>query len=328
MPLGLSKFKDSLKGEKSNGNGTAPDQQQENAAAAAAANLNGNGNGDSPDNNEALPTYAVTDPLPAAPEPIDGPTAEALSAAFSSLRLSDAPPAFPDTDSCLAHLKLLSTFHALKEDVGYTDGLFNLWDAKCELLDNREESLAKMREKRWVLFIARAVERFEDWWLNVLCYGEEARRLEGKEMVATSLKFMEFTKRGRVQKWTTSMLPPIGMGFLILKKINTLTPIDVLMVWHAFMLNPRNYLEDCVRFGLKDLWATGLPWPAVNAAIDTSFNYEVPDEGKKAWTAKTGRHWTNAQDSLVKNLQCPRCNQQLEIPWTTCSQGEKPSISE
>ncbi|KAH8774025.1 hypothetical protein BGZ57DRAFT_894252 [Hyaloscypha finlandica] len=305
MPLGLSKFKDSLKGEKLNGNGTSPDQQQENVApvpvaAAAAANINGNG--DSPDNNEALPTYA----------PIDGPTAEALSAAFSSLRLSDTPPAFPDTNTCLAHLKLLSAFHALKEDIGYTDGLFNLWDAKCELLGNRDESLAKMREKRWVLFIARAVERFEDWWLNVLCYGEEARRLEGKAMVATSLKFMEFTKRGRVQKWTTSMLPPI----------------DVLMVWHAFMLNPRNYLEDCVRFGLKDLWATGLPWPAVNAAIDTSFNYEVPDEGKKAWTAKTGRHWTNAQDSLVKNLQCPRCNQQLEIPWTTCSQGEKPSMSE
>jgi len=117
-------------------------------------------------------------------------------------------------------------------------------------------------------------------------------------------------------------------GTFILQKMNMLTPIDVLMVWHAFMLNPRNYLEDCVRFGLKDLWATGLPWPAVNAAIDTSFNYEVPDEGKKAWTAKTGRHWTNALDSLVKNLQCPRCNQQLEIPWTTCSQGEKPSMSE
>jgi hypothetical protein len=204
MPLGLGKFKDSLKGEKSNG--TSVTQQQENVAPVAAA---ANSNGDSSNNNEALPTYAVTDPLPA--QPVDGPTAEALSAAFSSLRLSDTPPDFPDTDTCLAHLKLLSTFHALKEDVGYTDGLFNLWDAKCELLDNRDEALVKMREKRWVLFIARAVERFEDWWLQVLCNNEEAGRLEGKEMRANVLKFMEFTKRGRVQKWTTSMLPPIGM---------------------------------------------------------------------------------------------------------------------
>jgi len=200
MPLGLGKLKDSLKGEVSNGTSVQP----ENVAPVAAA---ANGNGES-SNNEALPSYAVNDPLP---EPIDGPTAEALSAAFSSLRLSDNPAAFPDTDTCLAHLKLLSTFHVLKEDIGYTDGLFNLWDAKCELLDNRDESLAKMREKRWVLYIARAVERFETWWLNVLCNREVSKRLEGQEMRANVLKFMEFTKRGRVQKWSTSMLPPIGM---------------------------------------------------------------------------------------------------------------------
>ncbi len=71
-----------------------------------------------------------------------------------------------------------------------------------------------------------------------------------------------------------------------------------------------------------------MPWPAVNAAIDTSFNYEVPEEGKAAFSAKTGHHWNNADDSLTKKLYCPRCNQDLEIPWTTCGQGEKPSLSE
>ena len=214
MPLGLSKLKDSLKGEKSNGTSA---WQQENVAPVATAAVH---NGDSSNNNDALPTYAVTDPLPAAPPPLDAPTAEALSAAFSSLRLSETPPDFPQTDTCLAHLKLLSAFHALKEDVGYTDGLFNLWDAKCELLDNRDETLAKMREKRWVLFVARAVERFEDWWLQVLCNMEEgqATRLEAKEMRANVMKFMEFTNRGRVQRWTTSMLPPIGMEFLFLER--------------------------------------------------------------------------------------------------------------
>jgi hypothetical protein len=198
MPLGLGKLKGSLKGEKTNGTSITVEQKQEDVAPVAAA-ANGN---------EGLPSYAVNDPLP---EPIDGPTAEALSAAFSSLRLSDTPSDFPNTDTCLAHLKLLSAFHALKEDIGYTDGLFNLWDAKCELLENREESLAKMREKRWVLYIARAVERFESWWLNALCIREASKRLEGQEMRATVLEFTEFTKQGRVQKWSPSMLPPIGM---------------------------------------------------------------------------------------------------------------------
>jgi len=194
MPLGFS-----LKGDKSTGVSPPDEKKPENAAPVAAA----------ANSKEAPPSYSATDPVNA--EPIDGPTAEQLSAAFSSLHLSDTPPAFPDTEHCLAHLKLLSAFHALKEDIGYTDGLFNLYDAKCELLDNRDEALAKMREKRWVLYIARAVERFEDWWLQVLCNMEQSKRLEGKEMVANVLKFTDFTKRGRVHRWTTSMLPPIGM---------------------------------------------------------------------------------------------------------------------
>lgn len=193
MPLGFNKL--SLKGDKSNG--LSPQNTKENAAPAAAA----------ASSKEAPPSYAATDPINA---PIDGPTAEELSAAFSSLRLSDTPPAFPTADHCLAHLKLLSAFHALKEDVGYTDGLFNLWDAKCELLENTDEALAKMREKRWVLYIARAVERFEDWWLKDLCNREDSKRLECKEMAANVLKFTEFPNRGRVRSWTTSMLPPLG----------------------------------------------------------------------------------------------------------------------
>ena len=100
------------------------------------------------------------------------------------------------------------------------------------------------------------------------------------------------------------------------------------MVWHAFMLNPRNYLEDCVRFGLKDLWATGMPWVAVNSAIDTSFNYNVPEEGQNAFATRTGHNWLNSQDPLTKSLHCPRCTQQLDIPWTTVGKSEKPSIVE
>lgn len=103
---------------------------------------------------------------------------------------------------------------------------------------------------------------------------------------------------------------------------------DVLMVWHSFMLNPRNYLEDCIRFGLKDLWATGMPWHAVDAAIDTNFNYQVPEAAKERFTNATGHHWSNAKDHEAKTLNCPRCTQVLEIPWTTCATNEKPSLKE
>jgi hypothetical protein len=90
------------------------------------------------------------------------------------------------------------------------------------------------------------------------------------------------------------------------------------MVWHTFMLNPKNYLEDCIKFGLKDLWATGIPWKAINASIDTKFSYRLPDEAKENFVSKTGHSWNNIDDPFNKKLYCPRCSQQLEIPWSTC----------
>lgn len=95
------------------------------------------------------------------------------------------------------------------------------------------------------------------------------------------------------------------------------------MVWHAFMLNPRTYLEDCLRFGLRNLWTTGMPWQVVNAAIDTKFNYEVPEEAKAAWTASTGRVWDNLEDQMTECIKCPRCSADLTIPWTTCGLPEQ-----
>lgn len=103
---------------------------------------------------------------------------------------------------------------------------------------------------------------------------------------------------------------------MLVKSCVSLKDIDVLMAWHAFMLNPRDYLEDCVRFGLKDLWATGMPWSVVNDAIDTNFNYNIPQEGMDFFASMTGLNWNNADDPMSKAIQCPQCRQTLNIPWT------------
>ncbi len=95
------------------------------------------------------------------------------------------------------------------------------------------------------------------------------------------------------------------------------------MVWHTFMLNPRSYLEDCIRFGLAELWAAGIPWRAVNEVIDnTNFVYDIPEGGRAAYTTKTGHKWDNAQDLMVKTLSCPTCSRVLVVPWTTCARDE------
>ena len=99
---------------------------------------------------------------------------------------------------------------------------------------------------------------------------------------------------------------------------------DVLMVWHTFMLNPRDYFQDCVRFNLRNTWATGMPWAAVNDAIDTDFNYDNPEAGKKAFTNNTGRQWDNIEEGPIRFVECPRCTSHNEVFWTTCM--DKPSV--
>lgn len=91
-----------------------------------------------------------------------------------------------------------------------------------------------------------------------------------------------------------------------------------MLVWHAHMLNPQCYLEDCIRYGRRELWHRGMPWNLINAAIDVHFNYQVTNECKRSWKARTGKEWDNLSDPETKKLDCPTCTKTLRIPWTTC----------
>ena len=165
-------------------------------------------------------------PIYTAEAPVNEPIADELNAAFASLNISNTPTSFPTIDHCLAHLKLLNVFHALKEDIGYTDGIYGLWDSRCEVLEgkDREQGLARTREKRWALYVARAVERFEDWWIMVLWPREGSKRLEGKNIDVSNLNYTQFPERGHVQKWTAEMLPPVG----VVPETTTLVPFNSL----------------------------------------------------------------------------------------------------
>lgn len=108
--------------------------------------------------------------------------------AFNNLSISEhISDGKLDPDVCIAHLKLLHALHAMKEDVGYTDGLFDLYDSRATngvdiahlvntYVDHPREleetekikfALSKIREKRWALFVARAVDRYEAWWKSL-----------------------------------------------------------------------------------------------------------------------------------------------------------------
>lgn len=93
------------------------------------------------------------------------------------------------------------------------------------------------------------------------------------------------------------------------------------MVWHTHMLNPRAFLEDCMRHRITTFWNNGIPWALIDKAIDNNtFTYNVSDACKRFWSRKTNRAWENEDDPMEKTLRCPnlKCFKMINIPWTTC----------
>ncbi|KAL2876249.1 hypothetical protein SGCOL_008422 [Colletotrichum sp. CLE4] len=236
-----------------------------------------------------------------------------LTSAFSSLRLGTQRD--PDVDSCLAHLKLVYAIETLKEDVGYSDGLWDLWDSRAGVKDSDEgsskevenrlkEVLSMLREKRWAVYLARAADRYQTWWKTLS--GGRLREAEMKDFDKFSDKYLSFPEWDEDYPWTMDNLPPL----------------DVLMIFHAHMLNPRAFLEDTMRWNLREFWTTGMPWAQVNEVIDSKFNYEVSNVAKLNWEKATGRAWNNLDEPLEKEIECPACKQATLVPWSTCGLPE------
>lgn len=91
------------------------------------------------------------------------------------------------------------------------------------------------------------------------------------------------------------------------------------MVWHSYMLNPRDYLEDCARQGRMSLWHCPMPWQAIAQCINNdSFVYQPPDTVHQAFEASVGIEWENLNDLNDAMVICARCFTRNSVPWTAC----------
>ncbi|CRK45196.1 hypothetical protein BN1723_006497 [Verticillium longisporum] len=155
---------------------------------------------------------AVPD-LDDAPPPFSVSGTRDITAAFASLKLSTQNN--PDVDSCLAHLKLLHAIQTLKEEIGYTDGLWDIWDhragpklddaAGSSAVSDQLHILSIIREKRWALYLARAVDRYEAWWTSLPNDSLTEQDMETKG----SPKYERFPEGSVDFSWTQDNLPPI-----------------------------------------------------------------------------------------------------------------------
>ncbi|KAL6365630.1 hypothetical protein LRP88_01631 [Fusarium phalaenopsidis] len=140
----------------------------------------------------------------------------------------------PSAITCLVHLKLIHAIAKLKESIGYTDGLFGIWDSRARynrfkvkggavefggvtsnylfeqlshqgpglniISDNGKSlALSKLREKRWAIYVARAVDRYEAWWSCMFQLSE-----------TLSPAHEAFPDTGDILDWNNMVLPPLG----------------------------------------------------------------------------------------------------------------------
>ena len=88
------------------------------------------------------------------------------------------------------------------------------------------------------------------------------------------------------------------------------------MVWHAYQLNPRDFLEDCIRYGKLKFWRTGFPWAAVNSCINNdNFEFMATNQAIGLFESKTGHSWNNIDDQNLC-INCPSCSRPHTVPWT------------
>lgn len=155
------------------------------------------------------PAYS-TDAPPYSQEDIESPPS--LTAGFSNLRISADDS--PNREQCIAHLKLLECFYRLRQNISSTDGLFGIYNHALTPANGGQQcddpnALSLLGEKRWAVYVYKAVDRFERW----------------RDAVAPPqqrLKSSDTNKGGRLQTlvstdkvykaigFTPANLPPIG----------------------------------------------------------------------------------------------------------------------
>ncbi|OJJ51264.1 hypothetical protein ASPZODRAFT_127307 [Penicilliopsis zonata CBS 506.65] len=241
---------------------------------------------DTVDDNSRLPAYEQLEPT---------------SLELPQLDLSkDAGPQQSTTvtnHQCIAHLKFLAALADLREAIGLDDGLFGLEDAQGDKISSEgNEGRVRIREKRWAIYTTRAVERFRVWWQKCVPVLGLTPRLEN----LLDARYEEITDCKIKLAWSAERMPPL----------------DVLMVWHAYMLNPRAFLEDCIRNAKMSFWATGFPWEVVSACIDSKLDYFPGEKAKSSFEKLTGLQWDNLQDPPNTEITCPSCGVSISVPWT------------
>ncbi|KAF8076954.1 hypothetical protein FPV67DRAFT_440215 [Lyophyllum atratum] len=119
----------------------------------------------------------------------------------------------------------------------------------------------------------------------------------------------------RFERWCDSF----GIGDTEKSAKEFLPPLDVLMVWHAYMLNPGWYAEDCTRVPalrhlgqISPILSISLSSPGLEAIL-----FSDPAKARlESWLSRTDTLFDpleDAQRNTTREIRCPKCRSSIKI---------------
>ncbi|KAK0710031.1 hypothetical protein B0T26DRAFT_836193 [Lasiosphaeria miniovina] len=160
--------------------------------------------------------------------------------------------ALPTVGECATHLQLLHVFYALRVRIiesaeldktfGVEQNRTTVWRTRYSGRYGRSEKYQHpLGDATWK---ARRKEKFRYY------------------LIVAAARFQEWVKKADAVLAETKQ----GTGSLCLA---FLPPLDVLMVWHAFLLNPRDFEDYCRKHRLERIRKVPFPWAQIHSAIDS-----------------------------------------------------------
>lgn len=212
-----------------------------------------------------------------------------MSPATTIHRKSDQ--SLPSIDQCKLHLLLLASFAQLRNCVHQLDGLYGIRDGHGQ----------DRGEARWTIFVAKATQRFEKWFFSLVPDVTDDSNHNRQQLLAletaVDVQEMDLLMAGTgTLEWENQVLPPL----------------DVLMVFHSYMLNPRAFLQDCLRYSMLGVWKAGFPWQYVERHLSPqSLNFEPPQTCTDAYERVYQEQWHNPGHGTTATLTCPGCGHEV-----------------
>jgi hypothetical protein len=166
-----------------------------------------------------------------------------------------SPIPIPEPSECAAHLKLLHALYTLRSSVLSSKSLDDAFDIKPKIrtvwrgyrprryeVKINDSTFARRREAKWPMYVKFAVLRFLHWVKradSAICRGE----VRGEKVEIG--------------------LPPLGKYYSTSRKARgetNLKHIDILMVWHSCLLNPKDFELFCKQRNYRHIRKIEFPW--------------------------------------------------------------------